>query len=162
MVIFISLLNHTHASWHFRIICLWTQSQHKTGKLSIPSLDRCCRFYEQFSLLTVAVLGSTQTKDGTSLKEVKIRLTQTHLAVTRLAVLRKDNTISFHTKIQVTGLVNTALRMWKLNVVGGSGETNPGLTYRTESIKQTSMCGIRSTSSPDVRSFYCQPSNVAS
>ena len=32
-------------------------------------------------------LGSTQTKDGTSLKEVKIRLGQTHSAMTRLVVL---------------------------------------------------------------------------
>ena len=32
-------------------------------------------------------LESTQTKDGTSIKEEKIRLTQAHSAMTRLAVL---------------------------------------------------------------------------
>ena len=36
-------------------------------------------------------LGSTQTKDGTSLKEVKIRLPQAHTTVTRLAVLWKQS-----------------------------------------------------------------------
>ena len=33
---------------------------------------------------------------------------------------------------------------------------------RTESTKQTNMCGNRSTASPDVRSFYCQPSSITS
>ena len=32
-------------------------------------------------------LGSTQTNDGTSVKEVKIRLTQAHSAMTWLAIL---------------------------------------------------------------------------
>ena len=32
-------------------------------------------------------LGSTQTKDGTSIKEVKIRLAQTHSVITRLVIL---------------------------------------------------------------------------
>ena len=32
-------------------------------------------------------LGSAQTKDGTSVKEVKTRLAQTHSAMTRLAIL---------------------------------------------------------------------------
>ena len=31
-------------------------------------------------------LGSTQTKDGTSVKELKTRLAQAHLAMTRLAI----------------------------------------------------------------------------
>ena len=34
-------------------------------------------------------LGSTQTKDGTAVKEVKIRLAQAHSAMTMLAVLWK-------------------------------------------------------------------------
>ena len=34
-------------------------------------------------------LGSTQTKDGTSIKEVKIILVQAHSAMTRLAILWK-------------------------------------------------------------------------
>ena len=32
-------------------------------------------------------LGSTQTNDGTSIKEVKIRLAQAHSATTRIAIL---------------------------------------------------------------------------
>ena len=45
--------------------------------------------------------GSTQTKDRTSLKEVKIRLAQVHSAMTRLAILWKNNAISFRTKIKL-------------------------------------------------------------
>ena len=44
-------------------------------------------------------LVSTQTIDGTSIKEVKIRLVQAHLAMTRLAVLWENKAISFPTKI---------------------------------------------------------------
>jgi hypothetical protein len=44
-------------------------------------------------------LGSTQTKDGTSVKEVKIRLAQAHSAMARLAILWKNKAISFPTKI---------------------------------------------------------------
>ena len=40
-------------------------------------------------------LGSTQTKDGKSIKEVKIRLELAHSAITRLAILWKNNAISF-------------------------------------------------------------------
>ena len=48
-------------------------------------------------------LGSTQTKDGTSLKEVKIRLAQAHSAMTRLVVglLWKNKTISFSARIKL-------------------------------------------------------------
>ena len=57
-------------------------------------------------------LGSTQTKDGTSLREVKITLAQAHLAVTRLAVLWKSTPVSFPTKIKLyKSLVNTTLWM---------------------------------------------------
>ena len=35
-------------------------------------------------------LSSTQTKDGTSVKEVKIRLAQANSAMTRLVILRKN------------------------------------------------------------------------
>ena len=58
-------------------------------------------------------VGSTQTKDGTSLKEVKIRLAQAHSTMTRLAVTMEKSAISFPTKIKlyksITRLVNTAL-----------------------------------------------------
>ena len=46
-------------------------------------------------------LGSTPIKDGTSLKEVKIRLGQAHSAMTRLAQLWKNNAISFPTKFKL-------------------------------------------------------------
>ena len=46
-------------------------------------------------------LGSTQIKDGTSLKEVKIRLAQAHSAMIRLAVLLKSKAISFHVEIKL-------------------------------------------------------------
>ena len=36
------------------------------------------------------------------------------------------------------------------------------LAYHIEGIKQTNMYGNRSISSPDVRSFYCQPSSITS
>ena len=60
---------------------------------------------DQFSYI-----GSTQTKDGTSLKSVKISLAQAHSAMTRLSVLWKNKVISFPTKI-VTRLVRAALWM---------------------------------------------------
>ena len=41
----------------------------------------------------------------------------------------------------------------------GTGEC---LAYYTESTKQTNMYGNKSVSSPDVRSFYCQPSSATS
>ena len=59
-------------------------------------------------------VGSTQAKDGTSITEVEIRLSQAHSAMARLQTLLKNKAISFPTKIKlskVTCLVNTALRM---------------------------------------------------
>ena len=46
-------------------------------------------------------LGSTQTKDGASIKEVKIRLAQVHSALTRLAMLWKNKAISFSTMLKL-------------------------------------------------------------
>ena len=46
-------------------------------------------------------LGATQTKDGTSLKEVTIRLAQVHSAMTELAVLRKNKAINFPIKTEL-------------------------------------------------------------
>ena len=43
-------------------------------------------------------IGSTQTKDTTSVKEVKIRLAQAHSVITKLAVLWKNKAISFSAK----------------------------------------------------------------
>ena len=44
-------------------------------------------------------LGSSQTKDGISVKEVNIRLAQAHSAMTRLAIKWRNKSISFPTKI---------------------------------------------------------------
>ena len=44
-------------------------------------------------------LESTKAKDGTSVKEVKIRLAQAHLAMTRLPILWRNKVTSFPTKI---------------------------------------------------------------
>ena len=46
-------------------------------------------------------LGSTQTKNGTSVKEVKIGQEPAHSAMTRLAILWKNKTVSFPTKIKL-------------------------------------------------------------
>ena len=55
--------------------------------------------------------GSTEAIDGTSIKEVKIRLAQAYSAITRRAtILWKDKAISFPPKIKLCkSLVNTAL-----------------------------------------------------
>ena len=45
-------------------------------------------------------LGSTQTKDGTSIKEVNIRLAQAHSAMTRLLYYGKTTPSVFPTKIK--------------------------------------------------------------
>ena len=42
-------------------------------------------------------IGSTPTKDRTSVKEVKIRLAQAHSALTRIAILWKNKAISVPT-----------------------------------------------------------------
>ena len=60
-------------------------------------------------------LDSTQTKGGTSVKEVKINLVQAHSAMTRLAilVLWKNKAINFPTKIMLyRSLVLSVLLYW--------------------------------------------------
>ena len=60
--------------------------------------------------------------------------------------------------------------MWKLDVEGGSGEAITGLwiqmiqenAWHIIQRAQNKRICMRSISSPDVRSFYCQPSHVAS
>ena len=46
-------------------------------------------------------VGSTQIKGETSIKEVKIRLTQAHSVMTSLAILWKNNATGFHKKIKL-------------------------------------------------------------
>ena len=87
--------------------------------------------------------------------------------------MNKSHQLSYQDQtLQVTCLVNTALWVWELDDDDGSGEANAGLwkwmlqenawhiIQRAQN--QTNMYGKRSTSSPDVWSFYCQPSSVAS
>ena len=45
-------------------------------------------------------LGYAQTQNGTSIKEVKVRLAR-HSAMTRLAILWTNNAISFLTKLKL-------------------------------------------------------------
>ena len=73
-------------------------------------------------------LGSSQTKDGTSVEEGKIRLTQAHSDMSRLGILRNNKAISVPTNIQlqVTCLVNTTVWMLELDVGGRPREANPG------------------------------------
>ena len=75
-------------------------------------------------------LGSPQTKDGTSIQEVKIRLAQAHSAITRLAILWKNKAMSFSKNaILYKSLVLPPSILWMtdLDVDGGSGEAKPGL-----------------------------------
>ena len=104
--------------------------------------------------------GFTQTKDGTSIKEVKIRLAHTHSAMTRLAKLWKNNASSFPTKIKLyksrvlSTLVLLGWESWMFRRTR-RGESRPLKTNATESIKQTNMYGNRSVSSQDVDKLSC-------
>ena len=70
-------------------------------------------------------LGCAKTKDGTSMKEERIRpaqdtpSTDEYYWKTKPSVSHKDQTL------QITCLVNTVLWMWEVDVDGGSGEANP-------------------------------------
>ena len=120
-------------------------------------------------------LGSTQTNDRASLKEVTIRLAQAHSAMTRLAILWKNKSISFPTKIKLyKSLILSIrlcrgvwaehwLRIWrdeskllKTNATGG------WLAYHIEIMKRMNTYGSRSIFSPNARNFYCQLSSIAS
>ena len=80
-------------------------------------------------------LGSTQTKDGTPINELRIRLAQAHLSV--LAQRYKAGNTMKSTKPSVFAqrlkslnhfsLVNAVLWMWQLDDDGVPGETNPSL-----------------------------------
>ena len=54
------------------------------------------------------------------------------------------------------GIILSPRRLLKTDTTGGC------LAYHTESTKQPNMDGNRSISLPDVRSFYCQLSNITS
>ena len=97
-------------------------------------------------------LESTETKDGTSKKEVKIKLAQALSSKTRLAILWRNNAISFPTNItRYESLVLSVLmgesRPLKTNA------TEELLAYHTESMKQANMCGNRSTHRRTLRTF---------
>ena len=78
-------------------------------------------------------LGPTQTKDGTSLREVNIRLA--HSAMTRLEILwKKNKVITFLQRIESTN----HLWMWEMNADLGSFHTNPSFWRQC----YTKMLGI--------------------
>ena len=107
-------------------------------------------------------------------KQVKMRWAQAYSAMTRLAVLWKYNGISFPTKIKlykspVLSILFQGCESWTLTAdLERWIQAFENKYYRmmigisTENIKQTNMYGNRSVFSPDVRSFYCQPSCVES
>ena len=65
------------------------------SKILVNSINpgKSTRKLDQFKYL-----ADTQTKDGTSIKEVKIRLAQAHSVRTRLAKLWKNKATSFPTQ----------------------------------------------------------------
>ena len=63
-------------------------------------------------------LGSTQTKDGTSVKEIKIRLAQANSAMTRLAMLRKNKVINFPTQT-IYSVGHLSCRCFFMDVTAG-------------------------------------------
>ena len=117
---------------------------------------------DQFKYLT-----STQTKDGTSVKEGKIRLAQAHV-MTRLAILWKTKPSVFPQRLNSTNYLYC--HYWDADCRTGKDESKPlktnarggCLVYHAENIKQMNLYGNRSTSPPDVRSSYCQLSSVTS
>ena len=77
---------------------------------------------------------STQTKDGTSVKEVKIRLGKAYSHYSAMHdeatnTMDKKKPSAFHKDWtqQITCLVNTVQRMWELDGGGRPGEANPSL-----------------------------------
>ena len=108
-------------------------------------------------------LGSTETKDGTSIKEAKIKLTQACLAMTRSAILWKNNAISVPTKIKlnksfVLSTLLSGCASWRLTADQERRmQAFENKCLRILGIKQTNMYGSRLVSSPDIISFYCQP-----
>ena len=62
-------------------------------------------------------LGSLQTTDGTSVKEVKIRLVKAHKDVTRLAVSQENNPLKFVFTNFSTTTVKFSAKFYRL---GGS------------------------------------------
>ena len=78
-------------------------------------------------------IGSTQTKDRTSIKEVKIRLAQVHTLSHDMAsntMEKQRHQFSYKDWLNSTRVictVNTALWMWELDADGEFGEANPGI-----------------------------------
>ena len=112
-------------------------------------------------------LGCTQTKDGISIKEVLIRLVQAHSAMTILALLSKNKAISFqrwntsnHLASCDSWMLTTNLERRIQAFESKCYRTMLGVSYREH--KETNKYDSKSVFSPDVRSFYCQPSSVTS
>ena len=67
-------------------------------------------------------LGSTQTKDGASIKEVKIKLAQAYSAVTRLAILwnKKPTNLWGYGKRHAAQLYNLGRYSVKFSIITGN------------------------------------------
>ena len=94
-------------------------------------------------------LGSTQTFDKTSIKEVKIRMAQTYSAMTWPTLLWKNKAISFPTKIKLC----KSFALSKLLFGCVSWTLKVDLERQIQAFEN--KC-YRSISSPDVRRFCCQ------
>ena len=121
-------------------------------------------------------LGSTQTKEENSVKELTIRLTQTHSVMTILAILWNNKAICFPTKIilyrsLVLSVLHYGCDSWILTAdlerqiqdfENLSFATEGCLTYHTERIKGANALGsMPIVSLPDLRNVCGQPSSVA-
>ena len=95
--------NNSLKGWRKRLLDTAGKSAPTKAKSSSTASSHCMDEWKSVRSVPVHILymGSTQTKDWTSLKEVKIRLAQAHLAMILLAVLWKNKAISFPSKIKL-------------------------------------------------------------
>ena len=64
-------------------------------------IDVCIRDYHLEQVAEFVYLGSTQTEDGTSLKEVKVRIAKATSTLARLKRIWRDRNISMQVKLQL-------------------------------------------------------------
>ena len=119
-------------------------------------------------------LGSTQTKGGKSIKEVKIRLVQTYSAMTKAdSAMEKQSYSVFTRRLNHSDQLpchycSTDVRAGHWRQISRdefkpfkTNATGRCLAYHTENIKRKNVYGNRLISSPDARSCYCRPSSIA-
>ena len=84
------------------------------------SIDVCIRDYHLEQVAEFIYLGATQTEDGTSLKEVKVRIAKATAALARLKRIWRDRNISMPSKLHllrslVISVFLYAAESWTLN-----------------------------------------------